>query len=262
MRDVTDAVRYFARHPNTGVFIGRQLIQFLVTDNPSPAYVQRISTVWADNGSGQKGDLKAVIKAILLDDEARDPIQTTDYGRLKEPTIRAMAMARAFNMKSVPNLQWYGESEFYEQTLHEPTYSPSVFNFYRPDYQAPGEISVQQKKSPVFQITNSFTAISTPNMFWEIIQNGFWHWEGYQFRVRLQPRSHALGGHRQARGLPQPDLLRRLHVTCHPHAHPHRAQSDPLHPARNPSPGRCLSGPRFTRRCGDEVIPLTELQTH
>jgi uncharacterized protein (DUF1800 family) len=182
MRDVTDAVRYFARHPNTGVFIGRQLIQFLVTDNPSPAYVQRISTVWADNGSGQKGDLKAVIKAILLDTEARNPIQTTDYGRLKEPTIRAMAMARAFNMKSVPNLQWYGESEFYEQTLHEPTYSPSVFNFYRPDYQAPGEISVQQKKSPVFQITNSFTAISTPNIFWEIIQNGFWHWEGYQFK--------------------------------------------------------------------------------
>lgn len=182
MKDVTDAVRYFARHSNTGPFIGRQLIQFLVTDNPSPAYIQRVSTVWADNGSGVKGDLKAVIKAILLDVEARDPIQTSDYGRLKEPTIRAMAMARAFNMKSVPNLQWYGESEFYEQTQHEPTYSPSVFNFYRPDYQAPGAISAAQKKSPVFQITNSFTAISTPNIFWDLIENGFRHWEGYQFK--------------------------------------------------------------------------------
>ncbi|WP_075089755.1 DUF1800 family protein [Verrucomicrobium spinosum] len=98
LRDIDDLIRMLFEHPNTGVFVGRQLIQFFVTDNPSPAYVQRVSAVFANNGQGVRGDLLAVIKAILLDEEARDARYSsgTSFGRLKEPVIRAMSIARAF----------------------------------------------------------------------------------------------------------------------------------------------------------------------
>jgi uncharacterized protein (DUF1800 family) len=184
-RDVEDALVHLLQHPNTAPFVCRQLIQFLVTDNPTPDYVQRIAALFVDNGSGVRGDLAIVIPALLLDPEARAARPhsiSPEFGRLKEPVMRTMALGRAFGLQNTPNLLWWDWGDFYDASRQEPTRSPSVFNFYRPDYQAPGEISVQQKKSPVFQITNSFTAISTPNMFWEIIQNGFWHWEGYQFK--------------------------------------------------------------------------------
>ena len=186
-RDVRDAVRHLFEHPNTPVFVGRQLIQFLVTDNPSPAYIQRIATVFADNGEGVRGDLKSVVSAILLDEEARDPRITgrPSYGRLKEPVIRTMALARVFGLKEVPDLLWWDWGDFFNASRQEPTFSPSVFNFYRPDYRAPGLLTQNNLAGPVFQITDSFSSISYPNRLWQTLVQGFSMWETYQFPLDL-----------------------------------------------------------------------------
>lgn len=182
-RDVRDAIHHLFEHPNCGVFVGKQLIQFLVTDNPSPAYVQRISSVFANNGSGVRGDLGAVVRAILLDPEARGPVgaQAAGFGRLREPVIRAMSMARVFGMKQVHDLLWWDWSEFFNESRQAPTNSPSVFNFYRPEYRAPGLPTQNGLASPVFQITDSYSSISFPNRLWKMLEEGFSLWSEYRF---------------------------------------------------------------------------------
>lgn len=175
MRDVREAVRCLFLHPNTPVFISRQLIQFLVTSNPTPAYVSRVQAVFVNNGSGVRGDLGAVVQAILLDPEARDPrwsMGDADFGKLKEPVIRAMHLARVGGMARRPDAVWWNWGDFFEAMKQEVMYSPSVFNFYRPDYRAPGLLSAKNLSGPVFQITDSSTSISVPNLYWEFIHNG------------------------------------------------------------------------------------------
>lgn len=187
-RDVEDALIHLLNHPNTAPFISRQLIQFLVTDNPTPAYVQRVATVFADNGSGTRGDLLATLTAILLDDEARrarPASQAIDFGRLKEPVIRTMALGRAFGLQNVPDLLWWDWGEFYEASRQEPTRSPSVFNFYRPDYRSPGLLTQAQLAGPVFQITDSFSSIAFPNHLWQILEEGFNQWNTYRFPLDI-----------------------------------------------------------------------------
>lgn len=187
-RDVHDAIHHLFMHPNAGVFIGKQLIQFLVTDNPSPAYVQRVGQVFANNGSGVRGDLAAVVRAILLDEEARRPVgtQAATFGKLKEPVIRAMALARVFGMKQVPDLLWWDWSDFYNESRQAPTSSPSVFNFYRPEYRAPGLPTQNNLATPVFQITDSYSSISFPNRLWHMLEEGFNLWDTYRFPLNLE----------------------------------------------------------------------------
>ncbi len=187
IRDIEDMLRNLFEHPNCAVFVGKQLIQFLVTDNPSPAYVQRVSSVFANNGQGVRGDLKAVIKAILLDDEARLLTHTASatHGRLKEPVNRAMAIGRAFGMKAAPKMLWWDWGEYFGSSRQEPTYSPSVFNFYRPDYQAPGLLTQNSLAGPVFQITDSYSSISYPNRLWYMMEDGFSYGETYRFPLDL-----------------------------------------------------------------------------
>ena len=144
--------------------------------------------VFDNNGSGVRGDLAAVVKAILLDVEARSPatpMHDASFGRLKEPVIRAMSLGRAFGLRNAPNLLWWNWSSFYEASRQEPGYSPSVFNFYRPDYKAPGLLTSNQKNGPVFQITDSFSSIAFPNKLWELVKEGFWQWHEYQFPLDL-----------------------------------------------------------------------------
>lgn len=187
MRDISDAIRHLFDHPNTGVFIGRQLIQFLVTDNPSPGYIARVAAAFADNGSGVRGDLRAVVRAILLDEEARDPRFSSlpYFGRLKEPVVRAMAIGRMFGMKTQPDFLWWDWGQFRTASRQEPTHSPSVFNFFRPDYQAPGVMTQMGLRGPVFQITDSFSCIAFPNHLWKMMNEGFSHGEYYQFPLDL-----------------------------------------------------------------------------
>ncbi len=88
-------------------------------------------------------------------------------------------------MKAQPKLLWWDWNDYYASSRQEPTYSPSVFNFYRPEYQAPGLITQNQLQSPVFQITDSFSSIAFPNRIWKDITEGFRLWDTYSFPFNL-----------------------------------------------------------------------------
>ncbi len=181
MQDIRDAVDAIFRHPNTPAFVGRQLIQFLVTDNPSPAYVKRVHDVFVDDGGGIRGNLAAVVKAILLDPEARSQPLSASYGKVREPVIRTMHLGRLFKIAEAhPDFVWWNWQEnFYGFAKQEPMNSPSVFNFYTPVYQSPGEIRNGGLVSPGFQIVDTFSSISFPNLMWKYLHQGFtsaWEW--------------------------------------------------------------------------------------
>ena len=133
---INGAVDCLFNHPNVGPFIGRQLIERLVTSNPSPGYISRVAAVFADNGQGVRGDMKAVIKAILLDTEARDPAKMSDptFGKLREPFLRCVNLAHAFNASAQAG--YHALDSFYLDHVEEPMRSPSVFNFYQPSLQS------------------------------------------------------------------------------------------------------------------------------
>ena len=163
--DLDAALQNVFNHPNVGPFISEQLIQKLVTSNPSPAYVNRITQVFNDNGSGVRGDLKAVVSAILLDPEARrgdDPteVQAGD-GHLREPVLHIAAVLRAFNATTDgANLNNYAQN-----MGQQPFMASSVFNFYPPNYQIPGT----QLLGPEFKIFNSSTDIARINFVNDLV---------------------------------------------------------------------------------------------
>lgn len=184
LHDVDDALDYLFNHPNTAPFVSQQLIQFLVTSNPSPAYVGRVAAVFANNGSGRRGDLGAVIRAILLDVEARDvrwSQGSSTFGRLKDPVQRAMTLARAGRLDRHAALNWWDYGDFYDSSLQSPGNSPSVFNFYRPDYRSPGVLTENQLAAPAFQITNSYTSIAFVNRLWQNTVSGLRLYDTYAF---------------------------------------------------------------------------------
>lgn len=165
-QDLKDALDTLFNHPNVGPFIGRQLIQRLVKSNPSPAYIGRVSAVFANNGQGVRGDLKAVIKAILLDPEARDIAQatTTTSGKLREPVLRLSHYLRAFTVPdgATPRYDinpWWMEEVFAQRPLS----SASVFNFYSPGYTPPGEMGANGLVGPEFQIYHESTLVDSHN---------------------------------------------------------------------------------------------------
>jgi uncharacterized protein (DUF1800 family) len=145
-------------HPNVGPFIGKQLVQRLVTSNPSPAYVKRVSDVFADNGSGVRGDMKSVFAAVLLDNEARSPAGLSDpgFGRLREPMLRFVQWARTFGAVSTTGNWKIGDlSQPNNQLGQSPLRSPSVFNFFRPGYVPPSTAIASAKMvAPEFQVVN------------------------------------------------------------------------------------------------------------
>jgi uncharacterized protein (DUF1800 family) len=147
-------------HPNTAPFIARQLIQRLVTSNPSPAYVARVSARFADNGQGVRGDMKAVLDAVLRDTEARSPLNITqparNWGKLREPVLRFTTFARAFKVANATSEIWRvpALSDPATGLGQSPLRSPSVFNFYRPGYVPPNtSIARAELVAPEFQIS-------------------------------------------------------------------------------------------------------------
>jgi uncharacterized protein (DUF1800 family) len=163
-------------HANVAPFISKQLIQRLVTSNPPPAYVARISAVFENNGSGVRGDLKAVVRAILMDVEARsDAIAATaTEGKLREPIMRLTGWARAFGASS-PSGTWpIGDTSSSSTRLAQsPGRSQSVFNFFRPGYTPPNSaIASAGLVAPEFQITNEPSVIAYVNYMAAIIANG------------------------------------------------------------------------------------------
>ena len=170
-QDLKLALDTIFNHPNVGPFICRQLIQRLVTSNPSPGYVYRVASVFNNNGQGVRGDLQAVVRAILMDYDARVGFATAQgAGHAREPVVRVTSLLRAFNATS-PSGNYSvrnADANLDEEAMH----SPTVFNFFSPDYSAPGAIATAGLKSPEFEITTDTTVISITNYLRTAIYTG------------------------------------------------------------------------------------------
>ncbi len=194
-RDLQLALDALFTHQNTGPFVSKFLIQRLVTSNPSPAYVYRVAEKFRDNGSGVRGDLAAVVRAILTDYEARSPAVAgnASYGKLKEPLLRFTGLLRSFGATSTsgrfigfrhhvngtvitsatPRPATQGEIGTYNSATlpysaigsiaQAALRSPTVFNFYHSDYVLPGPLAAAGLVAPEFEITDDNFAISVPN---------------------------------------------------------------------------------------------------
>jgi uncharacterized protein (DUF1800 family) len=162
------------QHPNMPPFVSKQLIQRLVTSNPSPAYVGRVAAKFADNGAGVRGDLKAVIAQILLDTEARSDaaLTTSTAGKLREPVTRLTAWARAFGVTSPSNAWAIGDTSNQASRLGQSAgRSQTVFNFFRPGY-APNSFAAAGLVAPEFQITNEQSVVGYINYMYGLVANG------------------------------------------------------------------------------------------
>ncbi len=168
-------------HPNVGPFLSRQLIQRLVTSNPSPGYIYRVAQKFADNGAGVRGDLGAVIRAILTDYEARSPdvLNNAGYGKIKEPLLRLSGFIRAFNV-AAPNGRfmdsYFNENRYGSQfwpvgvlaapgwgTGQQPLDARTVFNFYSASYSPPGAMAAAGLVAPELELTDSYYVIQAAN---------------------------------------------------------------------------------------------------
>jgi len=182
--DLEAAIDNLFRHPNVGPFLGRQLIQRLVTSNPTPEYVGRVAAAFNNNGGGIRGDLRTVIRAILLDPEARSPLMLEDaaHGKLREPLLRGLGFARALDSRSASGR--YSVRWEYDTFLQEALHSPSVFNFFLPTYTPRGEIRDNALVAPEFQILNANTSFTVPNWLNGGLESGFNYWQVDQNRRR------------------------------------------------------------------------------
>ena len=165
LQDIRDAVHRLFLHPNVGPFIGKQLIQRLVTSNPTPQYVQRVAAVFDNNGQGERGDLGAVVKAILLDPEARtcEALEQPSFGKLREPFVRYTHFTKAVPVEQFYGRYWNVGWGFYQATNQSPLAARTVFNFFLPDHQPIGQIADNGLVAPEFQIHNSRTSVEYIN---------------------------------------------------------------------------------------------------
>lgn len=166
-------------HPNVGPFFGKQMIQRLVTSNPSPEYVARVAKAFNDNGSGARGDLAAVFAAVLLDDEARGPAGFTGagqngFGKLREPMVRFVQWARTFGVTSAKGTWKIGDlSNPATQLGQSPLRPGSVFNFFRPSYVPPStSLSASRTPAPEFQLVNESSVGGYLNYLQGVIRSG------------------------------------------------------------------------------------------
>jgi uncharacterized protein (DUF1800 family) len=166
------ALDTLAGHANVGPFIGRQLIQRLVTSNPSPAYVRAVSQAWANNGSGVRGDMKAVVKAVLMHPEARRVSDSS--GKVREPVLKLTAYLRAFPHSSDTGFWRVGNTDNPATSLGQtPMRSPSVFNFYRPGYVAPGTAAAAANLvAPELQIAHETSVAAWVNFMRDNVASG------------------------------------------------------------------------------------------
>ncbi|MBW8880751.1 MAG: DUF1800 domain-containing protein [Asticcacaulis sp.] len=179
--DLNVALDTLFNNPNVGPFIGKQLIQRLVTSNPSPAYVKRVATVFNNNGHGVRGDMKAVIRAILTDPEARSATNIADpsFGKLREPVVRLGHLLRAFNATSYTG-QWRIRSTAPNWSLSQAALdAPSVFNFWRPGYVPPQTtLGRNNFVAPEFQGANEVSVAGYINTLQYTINYGIGDWQG------------------------------------------------------------------------------------
>ena len=174
--DLRIALDRLFNHANTGPFISKRLIQMLVTSNPSPAYVGRVAAVFANNGSGVRGDMAAVVRAILMDADARDMSASTSatFGKLREPVIRVTNWARSFGATSQTGNFLITSTSANTLLNQSPLASPSVFNFWRPGFTPPATTRLGQNNllAPEFQVVDEVTTASYINVIQDVINAG------------------------------------------------------------------------------------------
>ena len=162
--DIAQLLTIISNHPNVAPFISRQLIERFTTSNPTPAYIARVATVFLDNGHGIYGDLGAVIRAILTDAEAAfgaaAPPPPYVFGKPREPLLKLTALWRWYNGAAQNGVYAVSPAASYGQA---PLDSPSVFNFYLPDYLPPGELADAGLFGPEFQIESESAIVTTAN---------------------------------------------------------------------------------------------------
>ena len=165
-QDLRDALDNIFNHPNVGPFMAIRLIQRLTTSNPSPGYVRRVAQVFNNNGSGVRGDLAAVVRAILLDPEARPDLPMEIDGKLKEPLLRLTQLYKAYDATSQSGRYPLGAA--YVIFGQGPLQSPSVFNFFSPFYAPPGEIRNSSLVAPELEIATEYqNTFYTNYMFYQ-----------------------------------------------------------------------------------------------
>jgi hypothetical protein len=184
MADINQMIDILFNHPNTPPFVATRLIQRFVKSNPSPGYISRVATAFINNGSGVRGDLKAVIKAILLDTEARSAEGMLDpfAGKMREPMLRYTQICRSFPTTSDRNRYWNSSFDYLALTKQHVLGSPTVFNFYQPDFQPVGDIADAELVAPEFKLHNTSTAVGYINAAnaWTIWNYLMYSWEGNQ----------------------------------------------------------------------------------
>ena len=182
--DMAAVMTHLSDHPNVGPFISKQLIQHLVTSNPSPAYVERVARVFNNDCNGlysqgcsnTRGNLKFVVQAILLDPEARGDVKTDpNYGKLREPAQLINGFLRAFNVKSFDKLSTSDgvlgnrSTGDFTGSLDQPIFQPpTVFSYYQPGYEVPGSKIL----GPAFGILSTTTTLRRANNINTLIYNG------------------------------------------------------------------------------------------
>ncbi len=186
--DIDEALDNLFNHPNIGPFIGKLLIQRLVTSNPTSAYVARVAKAFNGEShySNQRGDMQAVIKAILLDDEARNCESQSDpnFGMLREPFVRYLQLVHSFDLSSPSGVYRNVMNTITEQFGQKIFTSPSVFNFFQQDYQPIGPIEEANLYAPEFQITNSqsiagyMNALNNWLFYGNVVDDWGWGYEG------------------------------------------------------------------------------------
>ena len=183
MQDVEEAIDHLFNHPNVGPFISYRLIQRLIKSNPSPAYISRVASAFNDNGQGVRGDMKAVIKAILLDEEARSASGFLDAsnGMIRPPLYRYAHLFKTMNLEyPYPGRYWNNGFDILDETGHHPLGSPTVFNFYPPDFRPIGPLNNEGMVSPELKIHNTATSVRYVNRIFQHTYWGsaWWSWEG------------------------------------------------------------------------------------
>lgn len=181
--NVRSAVDLLFLHPNTPTMVARQLILRFVSSNPSAAYIDRVAAKFENNGSGVRGDLKATLKAVLMDSEARQPF-AGQFGKPREPMLRMVSVWRHFGYQSGGNtcrngsggsttgngsIACWGSNSPQNTFLQRPLGANSVFNFYEPDYQPPGVIADAGLYAPEFQIINENSTMQTANEMFRVV---------------------------------------------------------------------------------------------
>ena len=180
-KDVRDAIENLIAHPSAAPFLSRLLIQRFVTSNPSPDYLERVSLVFEDNGRGERADLSAVVRAILLDPEARgySPRIDPTHGKMREPYITHVHLVRAFDSRNAFETYPLWSPRDLNDLGQAPLMSPSVFNFYSPDYRPSLALGRTDLTAPEFEILDSLRVVAWPNRLRATIEWGAGYLSGF-----------------------------------------------------------------------------------